>query len=57
MPEMKSSFFAAGPQIRRGATVASFEDIDIYPLIAKILELEIGPIDGSLAPLQSILVR
>jgi predicted AlkP superfamily pyrophosphatase or phosphodiesterase len=57
VPEMKSSFFAVGPQIRRGATVASFEDVDVYPLVAKILGLEIGPIDGTLTPVQSILVR
>jgi predicted AlkP superfamily pyrophosphatase or phosphodiesterase len=57
VPEMKSSFFAVGPQIRRGATVTPFEDVDVYPLVAKILGLEIGPIDGTLVPVQSILVR
>jgi predicted AlkP superfamily pyrophosphatase or phosphodiesterase len=55
--DMRASFFAAGPQIRHGVTVASFEDVDIYPLVAKILALDIGPIDGTLAPLRSILVR
>jgi predicted AlkP superfamily pyrophosphatase or phosphodiesterase len=57
VPEMRASFFAAGPQIRRGVTVSSFEDVDIYPLVAKILALDIGPIDGTLAPLRRILVR
>lgn len=57
VPEMRSSFFAAGPQIRKGATVASFEDVDIYPLVARILGLAIGPIDGSLTRLQAILVH
>lgn len=57
VPEMKASFFAAGPQIRRAVTVPSFEDVDVYPLVAKILGLGIGPIDGSLTPLQSVLVR
>jgi len=37
--------------------VASFEVVDVYPLVAKILGLEIGPIDGTLTPVQSILVR
>ena len=41
----------------RGASVASFEDVDVYPLVAKILGLDIGPIDGTLVPVQSILVR
>ncbi len=57
VPDMKSSFFAAGPQIRRGVTVPSFEDVDVYPLVAKILGLDIGPIDGSLKVLGAVLVR
>ena len=57
VPEMKSSFFAAGPGIRHGVTVASFEDVDVYPLVAKLLGLEIGAIDGTLTPLQAILVH
>jgi predicted AlkP superfamily pyrophosphatase or phosphodiesterase len=60
MPEMKAIFFAAGPDIRSGVKVPTFENVDIYPLIAKILGLDItklptGPIDGTLAPVQSIL--
>ena len=60
LPEMKGSFFAQGPDIRPGAAVQPFENVDIYPLIAKILGLDIqslktGPIDGNLAPLRSIL--
>jgi predicted AlkP superfamily pyrophosphatase or phosphodiesterase len=60
VPEMKASFFAAGPDIRRGVTVAPFENVDVYPLVAKLLALDIsrlktGAIDGDLRPLQSIL--
>lgn len=60
VPDMKASFFAAGPDIRGGVTVATFENVDIYPLVAKLLELDIthlktGPIDGELRPLQLIL--
>lgn len=60
MPEMKAIFFAAGPDIRPAVKVPPFENVDIYPLVAKILGLDItklptGPIDGTLAPLQSIL--
>lgn len=55
MPSMKAIFFAAGPDIRAGTKLASFENVDVYPLIAKILGLRIGPIDGTLAPLQGIL--
>ena len=60
MPEMKAIFFAAGPDIRSGVSVEPFENINIYPLIAKILGLDIsnlktGPIDGKLDVLQGIL--
>ena len=55
MPSMKAIFFAAGPDIRAGVTVASFENVDVYPLIAEILGLHTGPIDGKLPVLQGIL--
>ena len=59
-PEMKAIFFAAGPDIRAGATVAPFENVAVYPFIARILGLDItnlktGAIDGTIAPLQGIL--
>ncbi len=55
MPSMKAVFFAAGPDIRPGATVAPFENVDVYPFIARILGLKTGPIDGKVGPLQGIL--
>jgi hypothetical protein len=55
MPAMKAIFFAAGPDIRSGVTVPPFENVNVYPLIARILGLQIGPIDGKLRVLQKIL--
>ncbi len=55
MPSMKAIFIAAGPDIRAGVTVAPFENVDVYPLIARILELRTGPIDGKLDTLEGIL--
>lgn len=55
MASMKAVFYAAGADIRLGVTVAPFENVNVYPLIAKILGLETGPIDGSPAVLQGIL--
>jgi predicted AlkP superfamily pyrophosphatase or phosphodiesterase len=57
VPNMKAIFFAAGPDIRPGVTVASFENVDLYPLIARILGLKTGPIDGKLGPLEGILKK
>ena len=55
MKSMRAIFYAEGPQISPGVTVEPFENVDVYPLIAKILGLEIGPIDGHLEPLKSVL--
>jgi predicted AlkP superfamily pyrophosphatase or phosphodiesterase len=60
MPEMKAIFFAAGPDIRHGEKVAPFENVNLYPMIAHILGLDIshlktGPVDGDLKVLQGIL--
>ncbi|HEY4902476.1 MAG TPA: ectonucleotide pyrophosphatase/phosphodiesterase [Candidatus Sulfotelmatobacter sp.] len=60
MPEMKAIFVAAGPDIRPGVELDPFENVDVYPLIAKILGLDItnlktGPIDGKLGPLEEVL--
>jgi alkaline phosphatase D len=60
MPEMKAIFFAAGPDIRSGEKVAPFENVNLYPMIAHILGLDIshlktGKVDGDLRVLQGIL--
>ena len=57
---MRALFVAAGPDIRPGAVVPPFENVNLYPLIAKILGLDItdlktGPIDGKLGVLGGIL--
>jgi len=52
IPEMKASFFAAGPDLVSGKTVAPFENVNLYPWIAHILGLNLpdtGPkLDGDL---------
>jgi predicted AlkP superfamily pyrophosphatase or phosphodiesterase len=60
MPEMKAIFYAAGPDIRSGVKLPPFENVNVYPLIARILGLDIAnlktrPIDGKLAVLQGVL--
>src|ERR1700723_4618737 len=60
MPEMKAIFFAAGPDIRRGEKVPPFENVNLYPLVARILGLDIshlptGKVDGDLKVLQGVL--
>jgi alkaline phosphatase D len=48
VPEMKASFFAAGPDIVAGKTVAPFENVNLYPWLAHMLGLAPGKTDGSL---------
>jgi len=55
MKSMRAIFYAEGPDIRPGATVAPFENVNVYPMIAKILGLQIGAVDGDVKVLQGIL--
>lgn len=48
MPEMKASFFAAGPDIVQGRTVLPFENVNLYPWLAHMLGLTAPKTDGSL---------
>ena len=48
LPEMKASFFAAGPDLRQGKTVAPFDNVNLYPWMAHLLGLNPPKTDGSL---------
>lgn len=48
IPEMKAIFFAAGPDIVRGRTVKTFENVNLYPWIGHMLGLDVAKNDGSL---------
>jgi len=48
MPQMKASFFAAGPDIVSGKTVAPFENVNLYPWMAHMLGLTAPKSDGNL---------
>jgi len=44
--DVRGIFYAQGPNINSGMTLVPFQNIHIYPLIAKILGLPLPPIDG-----------
>ena len=48
MPEMKASFFAAGPDILPDRTVRPFENVNLYPWLAHMLGLATPKSDGTL---------
>lgn len=55
LAEMKASFFAAGPDIVAGKTVAPFENVNLYPMLAHLLGLTAPKSDGDLNVLAGIL--
>jgi alkaline phosphatase D len=55
VPQMKASFFAAGPDIVEGKTVAPFENVNLYPWLAHMLGLSAPKNDGSLNVLSATL--
>jgi predicted AlkP superfamily pyrophosphatase or phosphodiesterase len=53
---MHASFYAWGPQIKTGKIIPSFENIHVYPLICRLLGLNIsGQIDGDAEVLKNII--
>lgn len=52
--DMYGIFYAQGPNIKKGAEVAAFQNIHVYPLIAKILGLPLPVIDGKEEVLRGI---
>jgi predicted AlkP superfamily pyrophosphatase or phosphodiesterase len=55
MPEMKAIFIANGPDIRPGTKLPSFQNVDVYDFIARLLGLQPAPNDGDLQPLRTAL--
>jgi len=52
---MHAAFFAAGPNVKSGARLGAFENVNVYPFIAKILGLQPPPnLDGSASVLDSV---
>ncbi len=48
IPEMGATFYAWGPAFKSHQKIASFENVNVYPMIARILGLTVtSPIDGS----------
>lgn len=47
VPEMKSTFFAWGNNFKQNLEINEFNNVNIYPIVAEILDLKITePIDG-----------
>jgi alkaline phosphatase D len=55
MPNMRAIFYAVGPDIRKGATLQPFENVNLYPFIAALLQFDAPASDGKLSVLEGIL--
>lgn len=57
-PEMYGIFLAKGPGIKSGARIPAFENVDIYPLLAELLNLKISQeIDGHPNRLKQLIMK
>jgi predicted AlkP superfamily pyrophosphatase or phosphodiesterase len=45
-PDMRATFIAAGPDFRQGLKLAPFDNIEIYPLLARLIGIAPRPNDG-----------
>lgn len=57
LPQMRASFLAWGPAFKSGKKIKGFENVHVYPLVAKILGLKYNQktIDGKLSILKNAL--
>jgi predicted AlkP superfamily pyrophosphatase or phosphodiesterase len=56
-PEMAAVFVAEGPAFKRGQRLPSFDNVDVYPLLTRLLGVRGEPGDGRLADLRDALTR
>jgi predicted AlkP superfamily pyrophosphatase or phosphodiesterase len=48
---MRATFIASGPAFREGVALPVFDNVDVYPLLMRLLALPPEPNDGDIAPL------
>ena len=52
---MRTFFLAFGPMIKQNFSIESFNIVDIYPLMCKILDITPSPNNGSLTVVSTML--
>jgi predicted AlkP superfamily pyrophosphatase or phosphodiesterase len=51
LPSMRALFVARGPSFKSGAVLEPFDNVDVYPLLTRLLGIVPAPNDGDIAPL------
>lgn len=52
--DMRGVFVAAGPSFRKDARVPAFRNVDVYPLLMRVLGLPAAPSDGDLSRVEGV---
>ena len=52
---MRAIFIAAGPAFKRAATVAPFETVSVYNVLARVLQVTPKPNDGDPSVMRALL--
>jgi predicted AlkP superfamily pyrophosphatase or phosphodiesterase len=47
LPSMRAVFIARGPSFKQGATLPGFDNVDVYPLMTRLLGIPAAPNDGN----------
>jgi predicted AlkP superfamily pyrophosphatase or phosphodiesterase len=55
LPDMRAIFIAHGPAFRHGVTLPAFDNVDVYPLLARITGVTPQKNDGDPATLAAAL--
>jgi predicted AlkP superfamily pyrophosphatase or phosphodiesterase len=56
-PEMAALFLAAGPSIRQGVVLPAFDNVHVYPFLARLIGIKPLPSDGRADVLSGALVQ
>lgn len=55
LPSMRAVFVAGGPSFRQGLVIDGFDNVDVYPLLAHLLQVPAAPNDGNAETLKQTL--
>jgi predicted AlkP superfamily pyrophosphatase or phosphodiesterase len=51
LPSMRAAFIAHGPAFRTGVVIPAFDNVDVYPLMSRLLGIPTHENDGDIVPL------
>ena len=57
LPAMRASFIAHGPAFRAGSRLPVFDNVDVYPLLMRLLHVPAAPNDGNARTFDGVLAH